>query len=81
MSEDAVSGRDDSSAIIIELTDEQQELIRRGSGGALEISHFRLRPEIAMERVIEQQSGEAVVDDLGDVGTSIAPPPRGSYWV
>ncbi len=63
--------------VTIELTAEQQALLRQQTGGRIDATSLKLRPNLDLSSFLSE-----VTDmDMSDVATSIAPPPKGSAWV
>ncbi len=61
----------------IQLTPEQQALLAQQSGGRIDATSLKLRPNLDLSTFLS----ETTDIEMSDVTTGFAPPPKGSYWV
>jgi hypothetical protein len=67
--------------ITLKLTEEQQERIRRESGGALKIEQLRIRPDLNIPKILEDMAKIGRTVALTRAQTKLAPPPPKDLWV
>ncbi len=61
----------------IQLTPEQQALLAQQTGGRIDATSLKLRPNLDLSTFLS----EATDIDMSEVSTGFAPPPKGQYWV
>lgn len=66
--------------VTVKLTSKQQEQIRSESGGKVNITSFKLRPDLQIGKTLEQIAKALQTPGSLAPKPKFSPPPKGSIW-